>query len=142
MSYYSWYYPGSDETNVGVTAVFSDEALATFGNLMDAQRNGEAEDVFDVSVYDGDDGPASRQALENVLQLANIGLKVLLELPAQLDEAKAYHDEYDRPASEVEGGWLDEIGSLNGWEAEAEYEASVSRIETLSGLAKKILVVE
>lgn len=142
MSYYSWYYPGSDETNVGVTAVFSDEALATFGNLMDAQRNGEAEDVFDVSVYDGEDGPASRQALENVLQLANIGLKVLLELPRELDEAVAYHDEYDQPYDEVEGGWLDHDGSIKSWEAGEDWAASQARIDALSGLAKKILVVE
>ena len=152
MSYFTWYFPG-DGYQAGITAVFTDEALHTFGNIADAMRAGEAEDVFDVALYGVGDGTdesymaspeyaESRQAMENLLQLANIGLKVLLELPKELDSALDYHAEYDRPYTEVEGGWLDSDGAWASWEAEAEGAHCEGRIEALSGLAKKILVIE
>jgi hypothetical protein len=141
---YDWYYPG-DGYQAGVTALFSDDRPKTFGQLVEAQANGEADDVFDVALYGvgtteeeyvkSEAYLESRQALENLLQLANVGLRVLQHVPAALVEAQRYHDEYDRPYTEVTGGWLDDDGSLLGWEEGEEYAASIATIDTLTEIA-------
>jgi hypothetical protein len=143
MSYFTWYYPGSDAHHIGVTAVFSDDALPTFGNISDAMRAGAAEDVFDVSIYDEGGEAESRQAMANVLELANLGLRVIEKVPELLDAAKAYVEEYDRPCTEVDGGWLDPEGlSLKDGESAEEYYAAVATIETLGQVADLLVVGE
>lgn len=60
------------------------------------------------------------------------------------DDAQAYLEEYDRPDSEVEGGWLDDDGSIKDWESGEEYHAALATvaaydkaIETLLSLARE-----
>jgi hypothetical protein len=136
---YDWYYPG-DAYQAGVTAVFSNVELSTFGALIEAQRTGEAGDVFDVVFrgigtteeehVDSVEYRESRQALENLLQLANIGLRVLQHVPAALVKAERYHDEYDRP-----GEWLDADGSWKDWESEVEGASCEAQIDALTEIA-------
>jgi hypothetical protein len=45
---------------------------------------------------------------------------VLATLERKHKEAVDYFETYDRPSSEIEGGWLDDDGSWSSWEAEAE----------------------
>jgi hypothetical protein len=51
------------------------------------------------------------------------------EVQALRQKAVDYHDEYDRPYTEVEGGWLDEDGSWKDWESEAEGASCEARID-------------
>jgi hypothetical protein len=141
---YDWYYPG-DGYQAGVTAVFGEPTLKTFGQLVEAQANGEVDDVFDVAIYGvgsteeeyvkSEAYRESRQALENLLQLANVGLRVLQHVPAALVEAQRYHDEYDRHYEEVEGGWLGDQGEILNWDTAEEYAASMATIDTLTEIA-------
>lgn len=77
---YTWGYHGSDERFVHVAVTTGDETFAGY-------RLGTIEDVFDVALYhtaDTDeelerdrDLKESKQALENLVELANIGLRSL-----------------------------------------------------------------
>jgi len=53
------------------------------------------------------------------------------EIEALRQKASDYIDEYDRPCTEVEGGWLEPDGeSLKDGESAEEYHAAVATVQT------------
>jgi len=63
--------------------------------------------------------------------------RAITRVQALRRDAQINHDECD-----VEGVWLDENGCLDGWENEADHDASVSRLDTLDEVIELLLELQ